>query len=222
MSELANDTVEPTLDIPNAIQIDTGVTVQLHFHGDDARHHGTVVGMDPDRFLIVKLHDSTMLDLSKLFQGNSVIVRYLHNGVVHGFESQSRGHITSPDRLLFVSYPVIVATQELRRQKRTACLLPATMRHADNEAVGRLCDLSVAGALFNIALPDADASFPENQTEFELEFLLPGSAEPLATQATVRNQNRQDRPGYSLGVEFNEKHDAEDSVVRTFLAKVGD
>ncbi|OPZ60944.1 MAG: hypothetical protein BWY87_00157 [Deltaproteobacteria bacterium ADurb.Bin510] len=56
-----------------------------------------------------------------------MIVRYLYNGTVYGFQTKLIEYITSPTKLFFLDYPRIIEHHDLRQEKRFPChLRPAS------------------------------------------------------------------------------------------------
>lgn len=219
------------LSIPSHIRLAGGTAVQVEFDGVRERTSAVVLGYDPDQFLILKLLGQKIHELSKLFKGNTVILRYIHEGVVYGFECQSLGSVTTPERLLFANYPTIVATQNLRQHPRQKCALPATVVIEEQEYPAACLDLSKGGAQLRFVAPpppesaegeDEEAAeppelkVPEVETELGLKLTLPGQTDSTEFACIVRSVERLDDAGL-IGVEYAESGGDGIAVVSGYL-----
>jgi flagellar protein YcgR len=89
---------------------DVGTQFQIEIEGVPTRFKTTLVGMDPDKCLLVKAPKITGDDKSdkELAVGDNVIVRYLYNGAVLGFQSKLIDSIK-----LFCRFPGITGEYEI-------------------------------------------------------------------------------------------------------------
>ena len=139
------------LDKEKGISIELGTQVKIEIEGVGIRLRGTLVGMEPGEYLIVKLHDATFDGLKdRLFQGNQIIVRYVYEGTVFGFLSKLIKTILTPIKLLYIEYPSIIENFDLRSQKRMDCFLPSSIIIRDEERQGAILDISEGGCCFLI------------------------------------------------------------------------
>ena len=197
-------------DVPGKVAIGLGTPVQVELEGVAGRTPGTLVGLVPERYLVLGLGGERDANYSKLFKGNSIVVRYIFDGAVYGFQTASLGSVTSPDRLLFVSYPSIVAEQSLRSFPRSACVLAAEIEIDDEETPAQVLDLSVRGLqlVYREELEDEDdepgSTMPDVEDDITVKVTLPGAADAVEIATTVRNQGFDDEGRCRLGVEFEE------------------
>lgn len=139
------------LDTEKGISIKLGTQVKIEIEGVGIRLRGTLVGMEPGEYLIVKLQDATFDGLKDgLFQGNKIIVRYVYEGSVFGFLSKLIETILTPIKLLYIEYPRIIENFDLRSQKRMDCFLPSSIIIRDEERQGSILDISEGGCCFLI------------------------------------------------------------------------
>ncbi|NPU85491.1 MAG: flagellar brake protein [Syntrophaceae bacterium] len=116
-----------------------------------------LIGAEHGRYLIVKLPHVPDL-VSKLYQKNHVIVRYLHAGKVFGFRSTLIGSIKEPVRLFVLSYPESIESHNTRKNERFDCLIPASihMEGLPEETgwKGFINDMSMGGCRFRAKVND--------------------------------------------------------------------
>ena len=72
------------LDIGKRILLEPGTQLQIEIEGVTSRFKSTLVGMEPDEYLIVKTPKAALSGSIKnrLFRGNQIVIRYLHKGTV--------------------------------------------------------------------------------------------------------------------------------------------
>ncbi len=80
--------------------------------------------------------------------GTMVKVRYIHSGQAIGFENRILASISTPDRMLFLSYPQDAEKFDLRKTKRFPLLLPAIIIKNQLETNGIIKDFSRDGIQF--------------------------------------------------------------------------
>ncbi len=211
-------------DVPGQVAIGLGTPVQVELEGVAGRTPGTLVGMVPERYLVLGLGGERDANYSKLFKGTSLVVRYIYNGAVYGFQSASLGSVTSPDRLLFVSYPSIVAEQSLRSVPRTTCVLPGSLTIDDEEVPGQILDMSVRGLrlAYRETLEDEDdepgSTMPDIEDELAVKVTLPGNADAVDIATIVRNRGFDELGRCVLGLQFEEPDEELTEAVNNYLS----
>src|SRR5690625_1514557 len=63
----------------------------------------------------------------QLGYGETVVLRFLHEGTATGFRSYVLNMVKDPERLLFVAYPNEIQRLALRRADRVRCTLPVQL-----------------------------------------------------------------------------------------------
>lgn len=84
-----------------------------------------------------------------LYTGNTVIVRFLHEGTVMGFSANLIKAVQIPFPLLFLSYPARLESHDLRRYPRIPCCIPAETELGAIRVQGMIIDLSLTGCQFS-------------------------------------------------------------------------
>ena len=188
---------------PEGLSFSFGTQIQLEFSGMTERFESELLGVVYKKCLMVKTPVSPSRDIfMNLLRGNKVIVRYIHQGTIFGFQSNLEGSILVPIKMLFIAYPNHVEKRSLRNSPRFECFLPAEIRCDDISVIGVILDISEKGCRFSAKSTEGDSAnelAPESSCI--LTFQLPGTAEPQEVSTTVRN-NRKEIQGRHLGLEF--------------------
>lgn len=144
---------------------------------------------------------------------NTVIVRYLLDGTVFGFQSQVLRTIGAPFHLTFLKYPDKIEEVSLRRTPRVQVVIPIRRVNAGD---GRECivNLSAMGALLQLTAP------VNLDDVLNLSFTLPDGREILDMPSTVRRvEITRDR--VLAGVQF-EKNEKDIAAIEDYLGVVLD
>lgn len=113
-----------------------------------------LVGMVDNHYLIVDMPKGGPAVKNKFFEGNMVLVRYLHEGAIFAFQSNVLGTVEKPVRLVFLSFPAIVSRQELRQEARVECYLNAGIDIGGKLLNGAVLDISPSGCRFGAKNPE--------------------------------------------------------------------
>ena len=188
---------------PEGLSFSFGTQIQLEFSGMTERFESELLGVVYKKCLMVKTPVSSSRDIfMNLLRGNKVIVRYIHQGTIYGFQSNLEGSILVPIKMLFIAYPNHIEKRSLRNSPRFECFLPAEIGCENLTVVGVILDISDKGCCFSVKSTEGDAAnelAPESRCL--LKFQLPGAAEPQEVSTMVRS-NRKEIQGRHLGLEF--------------------
>jgi len=116
----------------------------LQFDLGGQKYRSTIVGVEAYEYVITKLPMVPGIQ-SKLRPGSSLTIRLEHNGAVYGFHTEVVTAMTKPSPMLLFAYPQTVECIQLRRHKRSRCMLPAVLRAGDTTVSGLVTDVSVGG-----------------------------------------------------------------------------
>ena len=183
-----------------------GTEIQLEIDGVASRLQTQLIGIDTDRILIVKT--PTMSQIGginvKLFAGNRVIVRYVFEGVVYGFETAIVEAISSPLRLLFLAYPKLVTARTIRSNPRINTSLPARLKAGETGADGTVTDISISGCQLEIRRENLPATAKlEVDADVDLTLQLPGVGGDFQIRGKLRSLRTGDRK-VEAGISFGE------------------
>jgi len=184
------------------INVSIGTPLLIQVEGIQGRLKSTLIGMDPGCYLIVKFPQLFGL-VGKLTTGSNVIVRYISEGNIYGFESEVLETALKPGRIIFLKYPKVVETHCLRKFKRLSCSIPAVAELNEKGTYeGLILDISRGGCKFTINTPeettieDADLDITVN-----LSFQLPGLSDKYSLSGSIKSLNK-DKSQISIGIEF--------------------
>jgi hypothetical protein len=213
----SDNAVEP------ALEIDPDTEVSLQVPGG-ARTSVRLLGRVPGKYFV--LRGSGLRGL-RFNYGDSVILRYLHAGVVCAFRTFSLKMTSVPEHLLFVSYPrpQMVRQHSLRSAQRITCTLPARLTLNGVTGTGLVVDLSETGCQYVLPLDVSGANelaeVAGSGQDVELR-LLSFSDEPpeLALAGKIRRSLGADRR-LCLGIEFEQPQAAVYARLADFLSLPG-
>lgn len=183
-----------------------GTEIQLEIDGVASRLQTQLIGIDTDRILIVKT--PTMSQIGginvKLFAGNRVIVRYVFEGVVYGFETAIVEAISSPLRLLFLAYPKLVTARTIRSNPRVNTSLPARLKAGETGADGTVTDISISGCQLEIRRENLPATAKlDVDADVDLTLQLPGVGGDFQIRGKLRSLRTGERK-LEAGISFGE------------------
>ncbi len=187
----------------NRLSLDIGAKIKLEFDDMESQLTSSMVGMVPDKYLLVSTPTPFPIEENAINSGNRITVKYLHMGRLCMFKTHLLKSIVDPYQLLFLGYPSIIHYHELRRAKRTSILIPCTTHPPSGETFnGVLIDLSRLGCLCQIKakrskpLPTIDIN-----TEIQIRCLLPGVKQDPELCGVVKNINKSSSE-IRMGIEF--------------------
>lgn len=205
------------------IRIELATPLHVEFEGVASRTTGMLVGMEVDEYLIIKLTSALGAVASRLFKGNLLVVRYLFEGTVYGFQCKSLGSVASPARLLFVSYPTIVAERVIRSRQRVPCRLPVLLETLNGALAALLLDVNSSGGRVwfvpEASLEEQPPALPEVDESLGMALKLPGVATDLQLTGTVRNR-RVDSHGCQLGLAFEPADETATEAIERFMSEM--
>lgn len=184
------------------ISIDAGITVQMKLDGVAFPLQSIIVGMEVDEYLILKIPAQFTNVKHKLYPGVEVIVRYIHHGIVFGFQTKLIEIITRPVKLLFLEYPKIIEHHDLRSHKRAQSIFPATIHIKDRTNNGAIIDISKNGCRCHILATQGETLPPAQvDDQVSLKCKFPGIQGEHEVKGIIRN-TKKSRKELILGIEF--------------------
>jgi len=186
------------------ISVDIGTPVKLEVKDIELPLQSSIVGLESDRYIIIKAPEPFKRIQHKLYNGNELIVRYISNGTVYAFQTKMMETITSPLPLLFINYPQIIQHHELRHQKRVNCQIPTRIQAHEQENIGCIVDMAASGCRCVI---QTKKNTPIIRFDLEdhltLRCIFPGSKELISLPGVVKNVKRTTQE-YDLGISFGD------------------
>jgi c-di-GMP-binding flagellar brake protein YcgR len=203
------------------VSIDIGTQLQVSIEGVDYKYISTLIGMEPDKYLIIHAQGSMINSARhKLFRGSKLLIRYLYKGSAFGFQSELIQDIYAPLKLLFLKYPEIIEEHNFRSGERIACVLPIKIKINNEEKTGIIQDLSKKGCSCIVKEAEKDKKLPSVQIDEQVTLicqfpLIEGTHAILGKVRNFRIDNKQ----LMLGIMFNEvKPELEDLIGQYIVA----
>jgi len=198
MANLHNDIAT----LGKRISVDIGVPVKVEIEGIEIPLQSVIVGLETDKYIIIKAPEPFQRVEHKFYKGNELIVRYIANGTVYAFQTKLLESITKPLALLFIEYPRIIQHHELRVNKRLNCHVPARVIYGEVENIGCILDLAVTGCRCLIQASKNPAFIPcDLDSALTLKCIFPGSREMITLNGVIKNLKRT-RKEIDLGINF--------------------
>ena len=185
------------------MNIELGCQIFIQIEGVRDRLSSYLVGMVPDKYLIV--NSPSILGIQNvLYDGVPVVLRYVHLGEVFGFSSKVLHSITKPSKVTFIAYPAIIERMSLRKNQRVNCYIPASMNYKSLQLEGMILNISHSGCNFVLKnIEDQVVRYIQPQEFVELQFPVLGMEGVQSFKGTIKNTS-QDSKGIGLGIKFED------------------
>ncbi len=109
------------------LAIELGINIKLNIQGLGQNLSSKFIGLESPQYIIVKIpaavSHSTIVQT--LVPNTRVVVRYVYNGTVFGFNTHILQAFFVPMYVLFLAYPKSITEQNIREHQRIACIFPA-------------------------------------------------------------------------------------------------
>ncbi|MCP4268015.1 MAG: flagellar brake protein [Candidatus Brocadiaceae bacterium] len=201
--------------------MDIGITFRIEVEGIDESISCILIGIENEKYLIIRIPTQHNLDIAShmFIKGNEIYVKYVYKGTIFGFQSKIIDQIYEPFKLLFIEYPEKIESYDFRGNKRVECYLPAFVIVEEVRIEGCITDISKAGCLFDIKIPELEncKSLIDSNEEINIGFQLPGVEEALnivAKQRSLKNETNKAR----IGIEFVFMKGTDKSKLSAFLS----
>ena len=185
------------------ISVDMGTPIKIELHGIELPLQSSIVGLENEKYLILKAPEPFNRIEHKLFPGNEMIVRYLSDGTVYAFQTKMIATIAKPVPLVFIEYPKIIQHHDLREQKRVSCHIPTRVIIGESENIGCIVDIAKAGCRCIVQRGKNPYLNPYDLDDpITLKCIFPGSKDMITVPGTVKNVKKTKRD-IDLGVAFD-------------------
>lgn len=183
-----------------------------------------LIGYEVGNYLLVALP----VEIRKHFQGNilmtgtQAVVRLLlegEEGECLAFKSSIETCMTHPHDFIFMSFPRVVETCELRKYPRLSTCISASVCNANSRSSevlhGRMKDVSLGGCRFSFDLPDS-----ANKVNYKaVDFLLGDDpSHPVSNLPGEIRSQRIHHGQMQIGIKFvNDEHKNEQELLRLHI-----
>lgn len=163
--------------------IPVGVDLLADIDGIGERMPCRLVGADEGEFLLATTPGEGMRD--QYYIGREFLGRFASEGKICGFRAKVQQAVSSPVRVLFLSYPDSLEEIALAPGQSVSPGLPAVILSNGSRLVGLVSQLTREGARF--APSDEQESSLECPASVEVGILLPGSEQAVRFPAEASN-----------------------------------
>lgn len=197
------------------LAIELGTPVQVDAPRVNGRFRAELVGLVPGACVILT-HPSV-----QYATGDSITIRYIHQGAVYGFRTDVRAVVSHPVKLLIVGYPQAVQEQNLRQSPRLECTLPCRIAVSGGEPqMGLLRDISRDGCRILLARDGETQVEVEQGARVALSFWIPPQERVFEVPGDVRRFAADGR-NLQLGIAFEVPAEEAYDAVRVLLDPIG-
>jgi c-di-GMP-binding flagellar brake protein YcgR len=197
------------------IGIGTRMHLQLGTKGQELKTAGALVGMIPDEYLMIRVPAIPGI-LSRLAEGDPIVVRYVYAGNVYGFTSTILTCTYKPVLMVFVAYPAAVEIVNLRKTRRIECRFPATVTTEGGDYKAVMVDISLRGCRVCLEHGTTRYSSFDVDQAIGLSFCLAGMAEEQVINGRVQNLKK-DAEFSEMGIQFDQEHEAVLNNVKQYI-----
>ena len=203
------------------LNIEVGIPLQIEIHGLDAKIKTKLIGMETWEYLIIKAPVGYAGIRNLMVEGNKVVVRYVQEGTVYGFEAYIKCVIDKPTSLLVIDYPRSVEEKSLRKSERKDCYITCMIDIDGKESEGALVDISKAGC--RCIAPNihaADNTAPSNGSSISIVFDSPAEDWQMVLEGLIVNTTEY-HAAARLGIKFTDGIEDKLPHIEKLLAHLG-
>ena len=208
----------------NPLSISCGASLSIEIETIAIKFSSTLLGDTANEYLIIKMpkYGNMTLIRSKLLKGNRIIVRFIEEGSVYGFEAEILGTMNDPAKLIIISYPKIVSQYELREKKRYECIIPGMLHKEDSKYPAVMTDVSEQGCRMTLKARDSHSLFILKIGDpVTFHFIIPGSEGKLLLSGEVKNL-QQDNARTILGIKYLDITEDLKKTLNNYIIFMGD
>ncbi len=136
--------------------IELGTALLLEPETPDRTVTSQLTGMQVGSYLIVQLTENNWIQ-ARLSEGEHLSARYILSDDVFKFKTTVIRILKNPDYLLFLAYPDVVKSCNVRTEKRVECFLPVSITLETHCLSGVIVNINQKGCQCNVD----DGQFPD-------------------------------------------------------------
>lgn len=198
------------------VHIDVGTRLQIQISSVKARLTSELIGLKPYEFMIIAMPLIPGI-LDQINENDQVIVRYERDGTIYGFEAYLIRHVVRPSPMLFITYPDVVESLELRGEKRIHSLVPCEIETKKIKKESLILDLSTGGCRISI---DKGKNIKEDVFKVGdvliINFSLPNISRDFSLIGKLRNV-KSDQNKLILGLQFADMDQEARNNIQTYI-----
>ncbi|WDP92584.1 MAG: DUF4388 domain-containing protein [Desulfobacter sp.] len=200
---VADESIALKTMVSNEFCLEVGVRLLIEMTGFDMAFRTTLVGIENDRYLLLKVPAPfDAFDPDRIKNGD-MIVKSLYKGTIYAFRSKMMAVISTPSRLMFIRYPESIEHHELRAHKRFKCSIVAQAEVIAGERGGIIENISLGGCRCTIETRPSEPIRPKDLLNQTIPFRcrIPGTPEEVKFTGQVKNAQKISDE-IAVGIEF--------------------
>src|SRR5208283_1999757 len=197
------------------IGIGTRMQFQLGEKGQEFKAAGFLAGMISDEYLMIRVPAIPGI-LSRLNEGDPIVVRYVYAGNVYGFNSTILNYVQKPALIVFLAYPAAVETVNLRKAQRVECLFTATVNTDRGDYKAVIVDINEGGCRVCLDHGASESSSFDIDQTIGLSFHLAGVVEEQVINGKIRVLKK-DAQLSEMGIQFDQENEAVLNNVKQYI-----
>jgi c-di-GMP-binding flagellar brake protein YcgR len=143
--------------------------------------------------------------------GTPYVVRFIHDGMVYGYDSMLMKQYTSPVNLWVMRYPDEIQTVNLRKSLRVNTFIPATFRGGEVGITGAFIDISEGGGLFS----GTGAAAIQPGLVAHMDLMLPNGDKVAGLECKICSV-KPEGGKVMLGINFDQRDTANIQKIKSF------
>lgn len=143
--------------------------------------------------------------------GTIYVVRFIHMGLVYGYESMLMKQYTTPFNIWVLRYPDEIQMVNLRKSERVDTFIPATLKNDAGVVTGAIVDISEGGGFF---VAPGKAALQAGQTA-KMDMALPNGEKITDFECKICTV-KPNGTKVSLGINFNQLDTGNNQKIRAF------
>lgn len=145
------------------------------------------------------------------FSGTAYVVRFIHEGLVYGYESMLMKQYTSPISLWVMRYPDEIQVVNLRKSQRVSTFIPASFTNGERPITGAIIDISEGGGFF---VAPGKAMIQPGQTA-QMDMTLPNGEKITGFECKICSV-KPNGSKVSFGINFNQLDTVNSQKIKSF------
>lgn len=205
-----------SMDSSVQINIELGTKLLLELEDVNIPINSVFVGLKANDFFIASHPSNYSMIKHKLFPGNPMIIKYLHNGTVYAFPTKLMDIIDKPVQMLLFVYPKFLQSQTIRSYRRNDCLIPARLVMNGTERNGIVKDLSEEGCGCSFKYQSNSKVRLRQGINITLFCRFPGREGDIELTGVIQNL-RKEGPNEIMGLRFENLPEQSNAIIYDYL-----
>jgi c-di-GMP-binding flagellar brake protein YcgR len=143
--------------------------------------------------------------------GTLYVVRFIHMGLVYGYESMLMKQYSTPVSIWVMRYPDEIQTVNLRKSERMSTFIPASFDSGEGVITGAIVDISEGGGYF---VAPGHAAIQPGQTA-QMDMALPNGEKITGYECKICTV-KPNGSKVSFGINFNQLDTVNSQKIRAF------